>query len=112
MIETREIIVSGAPFRVVVTHEDEHMTDPRDWWPEASDRDVHMWRTDHWEYVCVTVTRLHECADCLTMHDTPHTDSLGALMLGSGDGWKVTLDDLVATHPVPDMVAELLKGRS
>lgn len=111
MIDEREITVSDVPFRVVVTHEDEHMTDPRDWWPSASDRDVHMWRTDQWQYVTVMVTRLHECADCRTSHDTPHTESLGMVALGSGDGWKVALDDLVAEHPVPDMIAELMKGK-
>ncbi len=96
-------------FRVIV-HEEESISDPRDWWPLASDIDVAMWRDDLWSYVWVQVIKLHTCPDCMSEHETDRSESLGMVAYGHGDGWKVGMTEIIEEHPAPDLIEEIMSG--
>lgn len=106
-IDTRYIDTPEGSARVTISREEEYIADVRDVLPEASDADVTAWKRGYWQFVSVLVERLRHCATCHQVTDVYSFDSLGMVMLGEGDGWTVTVDDLINTYPVPDMIAGL-----
>lgn len=99
----------GARFRVNVHEEQEHISNPRDWWPNAGAIDVAMWNDSLWSYVWVQVILLHGCDDC-GEHESSRSASLGMVAFGSGDGWTVGIDQIIVDHPVPELIEEIMSS--
>jgi hypothetical protein len=112
MMLTRDIETLDGHVRVTVESDQDHVKDPRDEDGNLSDVDVAAWRKGEWEFVTVTVNRLHYCAMCRDFHlatEARSWDTLGMVHFGTGNGWTVTMDQIIETHPVPDMLTELRK---
>lgn len=107
IIEIRDIDTPHGKMRVEIQSEDEFIADPRVHVPEMSNADIDAWYRKEWEFVSVVVTPLHYCEQCRAFHEAPQGDSLGMVILGRGDGWEVTIDQLFDEYPVPEMITEL-----
>lgn len=109
LIESRTIVRADVHYRVnVVADADTQPDDIEDW---ASSADKTLWWEDSWRYVGVIVTRLHQCAECPTLHDSADSTSLWGVQYGRGDGWSIDTDYLINVDPVPDLITELTKGK-
>lgn len=111
IIETRDIDTAHGKMRVEIQSEDESIADPRVYAPGLTHADMEAWRRDEWEFVSVVVTPLHYCEQCRAFHEEPRGESLDTVFLGRGDGWEVTIDQLINEYPVPEMIIELRAGR-
>lgn len=100
-IDTRYVGAAGdvVRFRIDIDPDNELTAPFGDYLPHDA---ALFGQPDGWHYVGVTVTPIvagEEIESC--------ADSLWAVEYGQGDGWSAEVDDLVNTHPVPDMLGEV-----
>lgn len=107
-MESRDVQTPHGVMRVSVKPEPGSIDNPHLWDEAMSDADARAWVVGDWEYVVVHVDRMHGCDQCSVPHYSDDSASMGMVAMGRGDGWTVTMDDLISTYPVPDLIAEIV----